>query len=64
MKNGYCTDDGQVVDPDSIKLPSLCLQCRRNGQPDEEIPCNLNRIDQVKEIENSDEFICGAYESR
>lgn len=61
MKNGYYTDDGQAVDPDLIKLPSLCLECAKNGQPDEEIPCNLNRLDQAQEIGHGHKFICGAY---
>ncbi len=62
MKGGYYTDDGQVIDPNSIKLPTLCRQCAKNGQPDEEIPCNLNRIDQAREIEQEQKFICGAYQ--
>lgn len=61
MKSGYYTDDGRIIDQDSIKLPTMCSQCAKNGQPDEEIACNLNRIDQAKEIAQRQKFICGAY---
>ena len=64
MKGGYYTDDGQMIDPDSAKLPDLCFQCSKNGQSDEEIPCNLNRIDQAQEIKQGRNFICGAYQSK
>lgn len=63
MKSGYYTDAGRAIDPDSIKLPTLCKKCAKNGRPEEEIPCNLNRIDQRKEIGRGQKFICDAYQT-
>ena len=53
-------DDGTEVNPDLIPKPSLCISCKKDGLRDEEILCNLNRMDQLGE----DEFICGAYEPK
>lgn len=64
MKSGYCTDNDQIVYPDSIKLPGLCEKCAKNGMSDEAIPCNLNRIDQAKGIVQGKAFICGAYKPK
>ena len=55
----FYDDDGAEVNPDLIPKPSLCISCKKDGLRDEEILCNLNRMDQQGE----DEFICGAYES-
>ena len=56
--NGYFDDDGNELNPNLISKPNLCLSCNKNEDPDEEILCNLNRLDQRTESE----FICFAYE--
>ena len=56
----FYDDDGTEINPDLIPKPSLCISCKKDGLPDEEILCNLNRMDQ----QGKDEFICGAYESK
>jgi len=37
----------------------MCLKCEKNDDPNEEILCNLNRLDQQDEKE----FKCGAFVS-
>ncbi|RLD36904.1 MAG: hypothetical protein DRI89_15735 [Bacteroidetes bacterium] len=56
--NGYFDDDGNKLNPDLIPKPDLCLSCTKNEDPNEEILCNLNRLDQ----DGDSEFICYAYE--
>ena len=57
----YFHDDGTEVNPDLIPKPSLCVSCRKDGLPgEEEVLCNLNRMDQQGE----DDFQCGAYEPK
>ncbi|MCK5170460.1 MAG: hypothetical protein KAQ75_11330 [Bacteroidales bacterium] len=56
--NGYFDDDGNELNPDLIPKPNLCLSCKKNEDPNEEILCNLNRLDQ----RNESEFKCFAYE--
>jgi len=58
--NGYYDDDGNKLNPDLIPKPGLCLVCKLDGDPYEEILCNLNRLDQV----NESEFKCGAFVSK
>jgi len=55
----YYDDDGNEVNPDLIRKPSLCLLCERNYSEDwmEHILCNLTRLDQQDE----GEFICHAH---
>jgi hypothetical protein len=57
---GIFDDDGYEIKPDAIKMPTLCLTCLKNMDPDweEELLCNLNRNDQADEKE----FKCYAYE--
>ena len=55
--NGFYLDDGTKVDPNLVDKPSLCISCRKNDDPSEEILCTLTRIDQQDEPE----FICHAY---
>ena len=54
----YYDDDGTEVNPDLIPKPQLCLSCKKNDDPGEEILCNLTRLDQ----RNEPEFKCFAYE--
>ena len=53
----YYDDDGNELDPRSIPMPKMCLMCEKKDAPDEEILCNLNRLDQKDEPV----FKCGAY---
>ncbi len=55
---GYFDDDGTEVNPDLFQKPHLCLSCKKDDDPSEEILCNLNRLDQRDEPE----FKCFAYE--
>jgi hypothetical protein len=56
--NGYFDDDGNQLNPDLIPKPGLCLTCKKDTDPYEEILCNLNRSDQ----RNQNKFVCYAYE--
>ena len=56
----FYDDDGTEVNPDLIPKPSLCISCKKDEIPSEEILCDLTRMAQQGE----EEFICGAYESR
>lgn len=56
-KLGYFDDDGTRMNPDLVSKPSLCVSCAKDEDPDEEILCNLNRLDQ----EGEPNFECGAY---
>ena len=55
----YYDDDGNELDPASIPVPQMCLMCDKKDDPDEEILCNLNRLDQAGEPN----FKCGAFVS-
>lgn len=58
--NGYFNDDGTELNPDLYPKPQLCLSCKKDDDPDEEILCNLNRLDQLDEPE----FKCFAYKNK
>jgi hypothetical protein len=60
-KSGFFMDDGTEVNPDLIVKPSLCVSCRKDGDPGEEILCTLTRMDQGQ---NGGEFDCHAFESK
>ena len=55
----YFHDDGTEFNPDLTPKPSLCATCKKDDLPEQEIPCNLTRVDQAGE----ERFICFAYES-
>lgn len=55
----YYDDDGNELDPTTIPLPKLCLNCEKKDDAYEEILCNLNRLDQ----KDDKDFKCGAYRS-
>lgn len=55
----YYDDDGTEVFPDMIPKPGLCLVCKKDNDPHEEVLCNLSRLDQS----NDEEFKCYAFES-
>ena len=56
--NAYFDDDGNELNPDLIPKPGLCISCAKNEDPEEEVLCTLNRLDQSGESE----FKCYAYE--
>jgi hypothetical protein len=56
----YFDDDGTELNPDLTPKPSLCISCAKDGDPNEEMLCNLNRLDQQGEAE----FKCFAYEPK
>ncbi len=56
----FFDDDGNELNSDLVAKPDLCVSCAKDGDPNEEILCTLNRLDQQGE----DEFLCGAYEPK
>jgi len=60
MEEGFFTDEGVKVDPESIPMPARCLSCSKHEN--EEIACTLTRMDQIEEIQNKEVFCCFAYE--
>jgi hypothetical protein len=54
----FYDDDGTEIHPEGIKKPSLCVICKKDSDPEEEILCTLTRMDQQGE----DEFVCEAFE--
>ncbi|CAN5567277.1 hypothetical protein BH10ACI3_BH10ACI3_23250 [soil metagenome] len=55
----YYDDDGNELDPLDLARPQMCTLCEKNDDADEEILCNLNRLDQRDEPV----FKCGAFVS-
>ena len=55
----YYDDDGNEIDPAGIPVPQMCLMCEKKDLPEEEVLCNLNRLDQASEAH----FKCGAFVS-
>lgn len=53
----YFDDNGTEVNPDLFRKPQLCLSCRKNNDSNEEVLCNLTRMDQRDEPD----FKCCAY---
>ena len=54
----FYRDDGTETNPELVPKPSLCLTCKKDDDPKEEILCILTRADQQGEKD----FICDAYE--
>jgi len=59
-KSGFFCDYGTEINPDLIAKPTLCVACRKDNDPKEEIVCTLTRADQ----EGEEDFTCFAYEPR
>ena len=59
--SGFYDDDGNMLNPDLVPKPGLCLLCRKDNDPKEETLCTLNRLDQAEE---EGEFLCGAFEAK
>ena len=55
----FFDDDGTEVNPDLFPKPQLCLSCKKNDDKDEELVCNLTRLDQRDE----QQFNCFGYEN-
>jgi hypothetical protein len=58
--HGFFQDDGTPINPELIPKPGLCILCRKDDNPSEEIFCTLTRMDQ----RDSPEFICKAFEPK
>ena len=56
----YYDDDGTEINPNFTLKPSLCLTCKNDDNPKEEILCNLTRLDQKDE----EAFKCFAYKKK
>lgn len=56
----FYNDDGTEINPDLVPKPSLCVSCRNDDDPTEEILCILTRADQQDQVE----FQCFAYVSK
>lgn len=56
----FYNDDGTEINPDLIKKPALCVTCKKDDDPSEEILCTLNRADQRGEKS----FHCEAYQHK
>jgi len=55
----YFDDDGKEINPNLFPKPQICFSCEKNDNPNEEIVCNLTRLDQRLE----QEFNCFGYEN-
>jgi len=57
---GIFDDEGYEINPNLIKMPSLCMTCLKHSHydPKDDILCDLTRHDQ----NNSDNFVCHGYE--
>ena len=59
----YYFDNGTEFNPDLYPKPGLCLICKINedsDDPEDEILCNLTRLDQ----HGKEEFSCGHFERK
>ncbi|MEW6419523.1 MAG: hypothetical protein AB1480_15645 [Nitrospirota bacterium] len=56
----FFDDDGTEINQELISKPGLCITCRKDDDPKEEILCTLTRMDQQGEKE----FKCFAYEKK
>jgi len=57
----FYDDDGNKLNPDLVPKPGLCLICKHDNDPKQEILCTLNRLDQADE---EGEFHCGEFEPK
>ena len=62
-KPKYFDDDGSEINPDLIPNPDLCITCKKDGLPGEEMLCNLTRLTRADQ-QGEKEFRCDAYESK
>jgi hypothetical protein len=57
---GFFGDVGAEINPDLIRKPDLCVSCRKDDYPEEEVLCTLTRADQ----EDDQEFLCEAFKPK
>ncbi|MBN2035430.1 MAG: hypothetical protein JW768_01690 [Chitinispirillaceae bacterium] len=57
-KSYFFNKEGGEINPDLIEKPPLCLSCRKNDDPSEEVFCILNRMGQL----DAEGFHCSAYQ--
>lgn len=62
LNGGIFDDDGNPINPHSIKNPGLCLLCKLDDDtdPEENILCALTRFDQ----QNEEYFKCGSFSAK
>jgi len=58
--HGYFDDEGNEINMDLIKKPDLCIICINDDNLNEEVLCNLTRLDQKDE----EEFKCFAFKKK
>jgi len=56
----YYDDYGDEINPEFVSKPSLCITCIKDDDPNEQVLCNLNRMDQSDEKD----FKCYAYKPK
>lgn len=56
----YFDDEGNEMNPNLASKPALCVSCVKDEDPNQEMLCNLNRLDQQGEAD----FKCEAYEPK
>ena len=49
--SGFFYDDGGEINLDLTAKPILCVSCKKDDDPSQEILCTLNRVGQVNEKE-------------
>ncbi len=59
-KPRYFDDDGNELNPDLVPKPIMCVACAKDDDPNEEMLCNLNRLDQKDE----ETFGCAVFEPK
>jgi len=58
--HGFFKDDGTPINSNLVPKPALCVMCKHDSDPHQEIPCMLNRMDQ----QGADDFKCDAYQQK
>ena len=54
----YFDDDGVEFNPNLFPIPNLCICCKKKDDPNDQVICNLTRMDQLGDAE----FKCFAYQ--
>jgi hypothetical protein len=57
-KNFIFNSQGGEINPDLVVKPPLCISCKKNDDPSEEVFCILNRVGQ----QETEGFHCNAYQ--